>query len=201
MLARDSGFTLPELLLASGLGLTFVAGTSTLVAHLMVTQQQLSDAFLLELELERVSHILTEDISQSGFSAAALTQFTQRGGYVNPFAQALHIGQKPAEMTHSCILFAQDFNANGTIDTAPHQEQLGFRLHDKALERRVAGADCGKGGWQDVTNPSMFAIDTLAFTLTSQLQTSVLTISLTMSLASQAAISRQTELTVVLRYE
>ena len=201
MLAREGGFTLPELLLASGLGLTFVAGTSTLVAHLVVTQQQLSDTFLLELELERISHILAEDISESGFSGAAMTQFIQRGGYVNPFAQTLHIGQKPAEMTHSCILFAQDFNANGTIDTAPQQEQLGFRLHDKALERRVAGADCEKSGWQDLTDPSMFSIDTLTFTLKSQLQTSVLTISLSMSLAKQAAISRQTELTVVLRYE
>ncbi len=119
----------------------------------------------LSTELRGAMDLITRDLRRAGYWAGEPDLDPVTG---NPFTAGQYdltvdaVGGEPAD---SCITFGYDRDQDkrvgvgsrgtpGKFTDTDNLEQLGFRLHDGAVEARVSGSgpDCRQGRWQDVTN-------------------------------------------------
>ncbi|MBU3021865.1 hypothetical protein [Aestuariibacter sp. A3R04] len=163
MLRATSGFSLPLLLIGSAIGVAMLAGASTVIAHTLVSHKQLLNSMYLDVELTKLSALITNRVSKSGWHGKAKSQYLSKAVIPNDFANQFSIGHHPKEVKNSCILFASDLNDNGTPDVGSPEERMGFRLRKKALEMRLSGKPCNANGWQDITADTRLEIDDLTF--------------------------------------
>lgn len=160
---KQQGNSLVELMISMTLGLASIAAMASLVGHGIALNTTLLAKSRLEEEINAVVAVISHDLKRAGYNAQIQEVVKHPSTILNPFDGSLSIGAYSAEPPNSCINFAYDRNKNGELDTAPSNENYGYRLKDKAVEIRLDGAACDESGWHDLTDPQVVQVMALQF--------------------------------------
>ncbi|RDV29325.1 hypothetical protein DXV75_02425 [Alteromonas aestuariivivens] len=196
------GFTLTELMIACALGLGMYAAVISYSVKLMQNHQKLAERLQLEEELSALTDSMQRELRRAGYHGTITSMMAPDSNWPdNLFAKHTRIEAHAQEAPNSCILFSYDVNHNGSLDTEDPNEQMGFRLKDRAVELRQNGLGCQAGGWHDLTNSRIVQIEELSFSLLpySPSEGSLLTIRVQASLKKAPAISHLRILSVRMR--
>lgn len=151
------GFSLVELAISMLITSTLVLFASTGAVALTHTLSQLRLQISLISELRLLSQTVAIQLSRAGYIKLPFEQIVVDPSLLPPEPSISHHPLSPA---NSCILFAYDKNQDGTITAHSPSEWLGFRLHNGALEYRVAQRLCDQGGWYDLNDSKKFRVTT-----------------------------------------
>ena len=196
------GISLVGLLISLAIGGLLLSAASSFAARVLVNHTIMQHTLRMEDELNRLMQLMASHIARAGYDGSAATRAYQgqsRG--LSAFFPGLTLGHHLHEPANSCVLFAYDKNKDGERTVNNPAEELGFRLHNQAVEYRVAGKSCTAGGWQDLTDPATSRITLLSFTLlhSADSQTSSVQIQLAGQLNGYPDIHRELQRTVLLR--
>ncbi|NKI73170.1 prepilin peptidase-dependent protein [Dickeya sp. CFBP 2040] len=141
------GFTLPEVILAMGMGSLIMLAVAQLLPLLRTQTQDSASLIRLEHLLSQALFGIEKDIRRAGFCAgrcpgAALTLETS------------------AMQQVSCLSVAYDVNRNGRWETGEQSEPefFSYRLRDGALEVQTGGPRCQGNRWEKWLDPSEVTI-------------------------------------------
>jgi prepilin peptidase dependent protein B len=162
---KQHGNSLVELMISMTLGLASITAMASLVGHGIALNSSLLAKSRLHEEINAVVAVLSHDLKRAGYYAHTNEIVKNPTVFLNPFDDSLSIGAYANETANSCINFAYDRNKNGALDTAPVNENYGFRLKDRAVEIRLNGAACDESGWHDLTDPKVVQVMALEFTV------------------------------------
>ena len=140
MMKEKKGFTLIELMVALTLGLIILSVIMTLYINTIITSSDLIKSARINYDLNSALALMVSDIKRSGYWAGAKSDFNNPN---NSFTQL----KVPSE---SCILYAYDADANGSVDA---KEYYGFKLKGTNIQVRLSGGamdDCNASAddWQ-----------------------------------------------------
>jgi prepilin peptidase dependent protein B len=195
---RKRGFSLTELMIALAIGAVVILFATTSVLGLAHSLNTLNQRLVLESELRLLTQTISLQLARAGYLAK--THNASNTGNIRlltPPAPSILIDKHPTGAPNSCVLFAYDKNHDGNISVVAPSEMLGFRLHDNALEYRVAGKSCSQGGWHDLTDSKKMVVS--AFTLTPlshSLNEQVLQINLAVHATHNTALTSSTRLAI-----
>lgn len=193
MLVR--GYSMTELMVALSAGAILVTGCARLAGDFIARSVKLDRKQALVDEGLLLQGRAEQLLQRAGYMGISLSE--RVGGRRNPFAAAWQVDAFAGEPANSCVLFSYDTNHNGLLDESEPNERFGLRLHDGAIESRVAGRSCLQGGWQDLTSPD---IEVTQFSLEFPTATpALLHIRLTLSHRQQNDISVSREFAVILQ--
>lgn len=157
----EKGVSLTELMISSFIGILVIMAATRFSAslHHSLINTQLKAA--LEDELRSLQQLITQQIGRADYidNSASLVKNPNLTKKMAP--STLKIGQFGSENVNSCITFSYDKKNPG------HSELLGYRLHNEAIEYRVAGKQCSQGGWHDITDAKTTSITNFSLTLSS----------------------------------
>jgi len=143
------GFSLIEALVAMSLSSILMLGTMRLLPALQ-------RAVLHQFQ----RNVMQEDLWQVAF---AIGKHVQRAGYCHGTCngKGLDILDKG-----NCLIVQWDANHNGKWEsaTATEPEQTGFRLRDNSIEIQRGASHCTGKGWERLTDPAQFKVETFAVT-------------------------------------
>ena len=200
---RQNGSSLVELMISITLGFASMTAMSSLVAHGIALNSQLITKSRLNAEVNAVLAVISQDLKRAGYQASTKQLLDDPQHFVNPFEATLDLAEFSKEPNDSCILFAYDRNQNGALDTLKTNENYGYRLRGKAIEMRVDGLGCDKGGWQDLTDPSVIKVNSLLFIQekveTQKVGQHRISIQLQAELTNNPDISRYTSIDVIIK--
>lgn len=174
--ARQRGFTLPEVLLAMGIGSVVMLAAAGSYPAIYQQGLRLRALFWLDHALHQAADTLGKDLRRAGFCAG-----TACG------SAAIRLGTA----TGACVLLAYDLNRNGRWDAAgPEAETFGYRLLAGALETQRGVTHCGGTGWEKLLDPAEITVT--GFTLTRVTEAPNTVLRLTLSAQSrQGAVRHQ----------
>jgi prepilin peptidase dependent protein B len=162
---KQVGNSLVELMISMTLGLASITAMASLVGHGIALNTSLLAKSRLDEEINAVVAVLSHDLKRAGYYALTNEMVKNPSTFLNPFDDTLRIAAYATESPNSCINFAYDRNKNGALDTAPTNENYGFRLKDSAVEIRLDGAACDESGWHDLTDPKIVQVTALEFSV------------------------------------
>lgn len=141
------GFSLIEVLVAMSLSSILMLGTMRLLPSLQ-------RAVLHESQL----NLMRDDLWQLAF---AIGKQVQRAGYCHGACSGQ--GMEIRDNGH-CLVVQWDANHNGKWEgaTATEPEQTSYRLRNKSIEIQRGGTPCSGKGWERLTDPAQFNIETFA---------------------------------------
>lgn len=144
---KQQGFTLPETLLALGLGSLILLSAAQLYPLLRMQSQNSAQYFRLEQLLSQVVSGIEKDVRRAGFCAGACQ------------GRAIGIGEYPGEMAQICLNVSYDLNLNGSWDGGEQQdESFGYRLRAGALEVQSGAHNCQGNRWEKLFDPQEVTI-------------------------------------------
>lgn len=152
---NEKGFTLPEAMLAMGIGSMLIIGAMQFLPMLRQRTQQLSQHYQLDQLLRQTVRTLQKDIRRAGFCAGTCN------------GKPLVISQASSEAKNSCIIIAYDLNRNGRWEPIGHtdSEYFGYRLRDGMLESQRGVASCDGSGWERMLDPTEVRLNQFELTL------------------------------------
>jgi len=153
---RGAGFTLPEVMLAMGIGGMLLLGSAQTFPLLRQRSQDLAQHYQLDQLLRQTLFTLAKDLRRAGYCAG-----TCQG-------KALVLGHYPGEAKDSCVLLAFDLNNNGRwegIDRS-NAEYFGYRLRQQAIETQRGVRTCDGNGWERLLDPTEVAVSRFHVTQT-----------------------------------
>lgn len=160
------GATLVETLLGIAAGTLLLAAILVSVTKLMASSAQELQISRLNIELNNVLSMLTQDIRRAGFWGQASTNLGA-GTNKNPYMA----GQTDIMISNSCLLLAYDTNKDGNlpnVGTENDDERYGYRLKNNAVQARIETGEytCNSSdtGWQNITDPKTLIVTDLQFT-------------------------------------
>tara|TARA_R110002167_G_scaffold115810_8_gene290402 strand:+ start:1078 stop:1707 length:630 start_codon:yes stop_codon:yes gene_type:complete len=160
---KQHGNSLVELMISMALGLASITAMASLVGHGIALNSSLLAKSRLDEEINAVVAVISHDLKRTGYYGHIDEVVKNPTTLSNPFDHSLSIAAYANEPANSCINFAYDRNKNGVLDTAPSNENYGYRLKDKAVEIRLDGAACDESGWHDLTDPKVVQVMALKF--------------------------------------
>lgn len=153
---------LPELIIVLGLGSGAMLALTSLVAGSVSLNNHLLNNARLTEELGNVFALIQSDLQRAGYNGNT-QQILQPGAVGSVFSQHLLFGAYSGEPANSCVTFRYDANSNGVLDTQYPNELFGYRLQNKTVEVRKAGAGCQTKGWEDITDNDVVVVTELSF--------------------------------------
>lgn len=168
--ARQQGFTLPEILLAMGIGSVVMLAAAGSYPAIYQQGQRLRQLFWLDHALHQVADTLEKDLRRAGFCAGAACG-----------RHAIRLSTAPGAGAGAggCIVLAYDLNRNGRWEPAgPEAETFGYRLVAGALETQRGVAHCGGTGWERLFDPAEVTVTGFTFTDARETAGSVLQLTL-----------------------
>jgi prepilin peptidase dependent protein B len=162
MLRHWQGMALPELIIVLGLGSGATLALTSLVAGSVSLNQHLLNNARLTEELGNVFALIQSDLQRAGYDGNT-QQTLQHGASVSVFSHHLSFGAYLSEPANTCVTFRYDVNSNGVLDTQFPNEQFGYRLQNKTVEVRKAGASCHSKGWEDISDRDLVIVTELSF--------------------------------------
>lgn len=155
---KQTGFTLPELLISLLLGLIVIGGTIAIYISTIRGSADAIRAARLNHDLDSALLLMVNDIKRAGYWGGAIAGADSRD---NPFMAAttnVQIPNPDANGIGNCILYSYDANGSGLTTAGAAavdaNEYYGFRLNNGVVEIRLTGtttADCNNGNWQAMT--------------------------------------------------
>ena len=164
-LQKQRGASLIELMIAMALGLGSLSLMASVIAYGIATNGKLLANARLSEEVNAIGVLISRDLKRAGYNGNTPALVAKPNVFPSAFANSLVVSQHPDESASTCIVFAYDRNRNGVLDTVGTNENYGFRLHDGAVEIRMAGADCSQGKWQNLSDTRVVVISELRFSL------------------------------------
>lgn len=149
------GFSLVELTVSMLVATTLILFISSSAVAFTQTLKQFRHQLALNSELRLLSQTVATQLSRAGYIKLPFEKITLDPSLLPPNPVISHHPSSPA---NSCILFAYDKNHDGTISAHSPSEWLGFRLHNGALEYRVAQLHCDQGGWYDLNDSESYQV-------------------------------------------
>ncbi|MEP0356584.1 prepilin peptidase dependent protein B [Paraglaciecola sp.] len=197
---KQNGNSLVELMISITLGFASMTAMSSLVGHGIALNSQLMTKSRLNAEVNAVLAVISQDLGRAGYQAFTKELLDDSNTFINPFHKSVALSEYENESVNSCITFAYDRNKNGKLDVINTNENYGYRLRDNAIEMRIDGLGCDKGGWQDLTDSSLIKINTLSFEsykiAHNNIEQTRVTIQLEAELLSEPDLSRSAKLSV-----
>ena len=177
-IAGQRGFTLPEILLAMGIGSVVMLAAAGSYPALYQQGQRLRQLFWLDHALHQAADSVEKDLRRAGFCAGEACG-----------RRAVQVSSAPG--TGGCLVLAYDLNRNGRWEPAgPEAETFGYRLVAGALETQRGVTHCNGTGWERLLDPAEVIIT--GFTLTDAHEAAGTVLQLTLSGQSrQGAVRRQ----------
>ncbi len=156
---RSAGFTLPEVMLAMGIGGMLLLGSAQTFPLLRQRSQDLAQRFQLDQLMRQTLFTLAKDLRRAGFCAG-----TCQG-------KAVVLGHYPGEAKDSCVLLAFDLNNNGRWEGVDrvNSEYFGYRLRQQAIETQRGVRTCDGIGWERLLDPTEVFISRFHVTQTHSL--------------------------------
>jgi prepilin peptidase dependent protein B len=103
MWLKQRGFTLPEVLMALGIGSMLMLSSAQLYPLLRQRSQNLAHHFQLDQLLRSTVSNIEKDLRRAGFCNGECS------------GRATVMGQSMGEPSHSCVIIAYDLNRNGRL--------------------------------------------------------------------------------------
>lgn len=152
-----------ELMIALALGSMLIVSAVTLIGSSVTFNQKVLLKIRLQQELDAIAVLISREVRRAGYDGHSVALWILDQADTSPFSDSISISHFPSEMPDSCILFSYDENHNGVLDTDKGNELFGFRLKNGAIEIRRNGAECEKGGWEDLSDSRLIEINKLQF--------------------------------------
>jgi len=144
MWLKQRGFTLPEVLMALGIGSMLMLSSAQLYPLLRQRSQNLAHHFQLDQLLRSTVSNIEKDLRRAGFCNGECS------------GRATVMGQSMGEPSHSCVIIAYDLNRNGRWEPAGNDEAeyFAYRLRAGAIETQRGAVSCEGSGWEKLLDPA-----------------------------------------------
>ncbi|MBE0434860.1 MAG: prepilin-type N-terminal cleavage/methylation domain-containing protein [Methylomicrobium sp.] len=145
---KQTGFTLPELMISLLLGLIVVGTTITIYISTIRGSTDTIRSARLNHDMDSLMTLMVNDIKRAGYWGGAINGVDAR---TNPFTSDANNIQI---IDDDCIVYSYDANDDGNVN---NNEMFGFRLNnDGSVSMRLSGttlASCADadGTWQRMT--------------------------------------------------
>lgn len=151
-----AGFTLPEVMLAMGIGGMLLLGSAQTFPLLRQRSQDLAQRFQLDQLMRQTLFTLTKDLRRAGYCAG-----TCQG-------KSVVLGHYPGEAKDSCVLLAFDLNNNGRWEGTDrtNSEYFGYRLRQQVIETQRGVRTCDGSGWERLLDPTEVSVSRFHITQT-----------------------------------
>lgn len=138
------GFTLPEVMIAMGIGSMLILCAAQIYPMMRQRSQSLGRYYQLDQLLRQTGFTIGKDLRRAGFCNG------QCGG------KPVIIGNAAGEAEGSCVIVIYDLNRNGQWDKpgTAEPEYFGYRLRQGGIEIQRGSGDCGGTGWEKLLDPS-----------------------------------------------
>jgi len=165
---HQHGASLIEFMIAMTISLVAIAMiTSIYISGLIIDGKNIKFARLRQ-EVSAITTLIIRDIKRAGYVSNAHINFSGSLNGCNALATcSLSIfrtvvtdSRNSDEPADSCIIYAYDEDNSGDNN---NNNAMGYRLHDGAIEVRVASRLCGAGRWTDITDTNFIQIANLQF--------------------------------------
>nr|WP_129954953.1 prepilin peptidase-dependent protein [Rahnella sp. RFA10(1/100)] len=152
--SRCQGFTLPEVMIAMGIGSMLMLSAAQIYPLMRQRSQSLGRHYQLEQLLRQSISAIGKDIRRAGFCNG------------NCEGKSFIISNAVGEAPGSCIIVIYDLNRNGIWDktSSPESEYFGYRLRQGGIEIQRGTDDCGSSGWEKLLDPA--EVNVTRFTIT-----------------------------------
>lgn len=157
---KYKGFSLVELLVATGIASTLLVLASRHTAFFYSTLLKVQHTVAIEAELKALQHVITAHLEQAGYMEQPIA--TQLA-ITHASLPSINVSHFSTEASNSCFTFFYDKNSDSTITLTPN-EFFGFRLRDKAIEYRVGKRSCSQTHWQDLTDTKDISVSEFSIT-------------------------------------
>lgn len=143
-LPRCQGFTLPEVMIAMGIGSMLMLSAAQIYPLMRQRSQSLGRHYQLEQLLRQTTFAIGKDIRRAGFCNGTCE------------GKSVIIGNAAGEAASSCILVIYDLNRNGKWDKpgTAESEYFGYRLRQGGIEVQRGAGDCSSSGWEKFLDPA-----------------------------------------------
>ena len=147
----NNGYSLTEVIVACGFASIVITAVATHAAQSHMTHSSIQHAASVEDDMRALQSTIARHLSKAGF-IYSINSLSQVGLAPNeePVFE-ITTDNYPSEPENSCVTFSYDKNKDGVVSQA-QGEFFGYRLHNKAIEYRVAGNTCKQSGWFNLTD-------------------------------------------------
>jgi|GEM_PF-6508135 len=199
------GFSLIEFMIAMTISLVAIGMiTSIYLSGLMIDGKNIKLARLRQ-EVSSLTLLMISDIKRAGYiNDAHFNTIGTISGCASPaicspidFRTIITDAKDSDEPTDSCITYAYDEDSSGGINNS---NAMGYRLHNGAIEVRVAQRTCNSGGWTDITDSQFVHISELKFLIQEPARSDVCRRTGT-SLICRALIANSSYLSLILMFK
>jgi len=174
---RQAGFTLTELMIATGLSLTVIAAVLTGYVATYTNSLGTLAGSKLNHEITTLMSLMGNDIRRAGYWGGISASEDPLGNPFNVVGESALtvfdsvVGNNSVGPLGSgtCIVYAYDLATDGAVNA---DELFGFRLNNGVVQMRTSGtpgnaASCADPSdvWEDLTDINMVNITTLTFDL------------------------------------
>jgi len=177
---HQHGASLIEFMIAMTISLVAIAMiTSIYISGLIIDGKNIKFARLRQ-EVSAITTLIIRDIKRAGYVSNAHINFSGSLNGCNALATcSLSIfrtvvtdSRNSDEPADSCIIYAYDEDNSGDNN---NNNAMGYRLHNGAIEVRVARRPCTAGGWTDITDTRFVHISNLQFLIQEPQRTNICT--------------------------
>lgn len=141
---RTRGFTLPEMMLAMGIGSMLMLSAAHIYPLMRQRSQSLGRHYQLEQLLRQTIFTIEKDL--------------RRAGFCNGFCEGrtLIVGNASGEPVGSCAIVIYDLNRNGRWEKpgTAESEYFGYRLRQGGIEIQRGADECNSSGWEKLLDPA-----------------------------------------------
>ncbi len=136
---KQSGFTLPEMLIALAIGSVLMLGIARFLPALQINNLRTLMSFQLHEELKLMINTLEKAVRRAGYCAG---ECEGKGIIINTTGG-------------TCLLVRWDENSNGKWEgpDAENSDYYGYRLREGNLEVQRGVSRCDTAGWEKLNDP------------------------------------------------
>jgi len=161
-------YSLIELMIGVTISLFAMSLITSIYVSGLITDAKNIKFSRLNQEVSSITTLIARDLRRAGYVNNAHTNL--RGSIAGcngvdscsdqSFRKLVTDQRNSDEQTDSCITYAYDEDGISNIN---NNNAMGYRLHDGAIEVRVASRLCGAGRWTDITDTNFIQIANLQF--------------------------------------
>ncbi len=151
---RTQGFTLPEVMMAMGVGSMLMLSAAQVYPLMRQRSQSLGRHYQLDQLLRQTSFTIEKDLRRAGFCNGVCD------------GKTVILGNASGETTGSCVIAIYDLNRNGHWEKpgSAESEYFGYRLRQGGIETQRGADTCNSSGWDKLLDPAEVNVTKFAVT-------------------------------------
>lgn len=142
------GFTLPEVMMAMGLGSMLMLSAAQIYPMMRQRSQSLGRHYQLDQLLRQTAFTMEKDLRRAGFCNGICE------------GKPVIIGNADGEAAGSCVIAIYDLNRNGKWESpgTAESEYFGYRLRQGGIEIQRGASGCSGSGWEKLLDPAEVSV-------------------------------------------